>query len=200
MVITSPLPICVVTCFFEFFFAPAAFFSLWFFSMQSLHLPCRLPAHPASFHSFGVKSSSFLNFPQAPRHCLHSVQLLHWRCFVARHALEEKQSSVNHCWQLPKHSLRNPSQDNMFSQCLQNLLPSVRFHWISENAFLNSLLSQPVQTNDGRCFCSTASQSTLSPRRTCNSKHGPSWVSPTHQIFKSSCCLLFVMKKIKDKK
>ena len=174
--------------------------------MHSLHLPRCPVGLPASSHSFFVRSFSFLYFPHGPQHNLHSSQLLQYRCFMARHALEVKQSSDNHCLQLPKHSLRKPSQDNMVSQCLQNLLPSTRFHWISEKAFLNSLQSHPVHKNEGKCFCSTASQSTLSPRRTCNNKHGPSWVFKINDklasmffVFKLHQTLNLLDEKIKKK-
>ncbi len=145
--------------------------------MHALHWPRTLRNLPASFHSFGENSHSTFSRPQLPRHVRCSLQTLHHSCdgSFLRQTLG---SNISCVCQLPQnlHCPRSPSHVKAFSQLLQYLFPSLRFHCGSENSPLNCLASQPEHMWEGMCLASIAAQSMASPRNTRSNKSDPSWL------------------------
>jgi len=148
--------------------------------MQCLQRPETLFGFAAWPHSESVNSQrTFISL-----HSLHlrfSWQLLHHKSDGSRlrQALGSNRSSG--C-QLPHHlhCFFKPLWEHSLSQLLQSLLPSLRFHCGSENSALKALVLQPWHMVEGMCFCSTAAQSTWTPRKTFNRRFGPSrspWVN-----------------------
>ena len=144
--------------------------------MHTLQRPWLELGLAACFHSESVKPSRVFLFPHAG--------LRHWRC--SRQFLHQTSeisllrhiggSNIGSACQSPHHlhCFFKPLCEHSLSQFLHRRLVSLRFHCGSENSALKALVLQPWHMCEGMCCCSTAAQSTCSPRKTCNKRLGPS--------------------------